>query len=47
MITQNQFNNFMENYEVENYSIIYDVGVTLIRLLNVSMLTYLVVISTL
>ena len=42
MITQNQFNNFMENYEVENYSFIYDVGVTLIRVLTLSMLTYLV-----
>ena len=43
MITQNQFNKLMETYEKENYSIIYAIGVTLIRVLPVIMLTYLTV----
>ena len=43
MITQNQFNNLMATYETENYSVIYDIAVTLIRVLPIIMLAYLII----
>ena len=40
---QEEFNTLMASYESDNFSILYQIGVTLIRVLTVSMLTYLVV----
>ena len=40
---QTEFNTLMESYETRNYSITYDIAVTLIRILTISMLAYLVI----
>ena len=45
MISQEQFNKLMETYENENYSIIYDIGVTLMRVTNMIGIAYLVIIN--
>ena len=45
MISQEQFNKLMETYETENYSIIYDIGVTLMRIMNMIGIAYLVIIN--
>ena len=45
MISQEQFNKLMETYENENYSIIYDIGVTLMRIMNMIGIAYLVIIN--
>ena len=45
MISQDQFNKLMETYENENHSIIYDIGVTLIRITNLLAVSYLVIIN--
>ena len=42
-MNQEEFNVLMTPYEKEHYSILYDIGVTLMRVLTISMLTYLVV----
>ena len=42
-MNQEEFNVLMTTYEKEHYSILYDIGVTLMRILTISMLTYLVV----
>ena len=45
MITQNQFNNLMETYETENYSLVYDIAVNLLRIINLLGIVYLVSIN--
>ena len=42
-MNQEEFNVLMTTYEQQHYSILYDIGVTLMRVLTISMLTYLVV----
>ncbi|SVB47890.1 uncharacterized protein METZ01_LOCUS200744 [marine metagenome] len=42
-MSQVEFNNLMATYEEANYSITYDIGITLLRILTISMLTYLVI----
>ena len=42
-INQQEFNTLMATYEQEHYSILYDIGVNVLRILTISMLTYLVI----
>ena len=45
MISQEQFNKLMETYEEANYSLIYDIAVNLIRVVNLLGIFYLVAIN--
>ena len=45
MISQEQFNKLIETYENENYSIIYDIGMFLMRVTNMIGIAYLVIIN--
>ena len=45
MLSQSQFNKLMETYETENYSIIYDIAINLLRIINLLGIVYLVSIN--
>ena len=45
MISQDQFNKLMETYETNNYSIIYDVALNLLRIINLLGIVYLISIN--
>mgnify|MGYP003150992666 CR=1 FL=1 len=45
MISQKEFNKLMETYEDKNYSVLYDTGLFLMRIMNMSALAYLVIIT--
>ena len=45
MISQDQFNKLMETYETKNYSIIYDVALNLLRIINLLGIVYLISIN--
>ena len=45
MISQDEFNKLMETYEESNYSIIYDIGIFLMRITNMIGIAYLVIKS--
>ena len=42
-MNQEEFNVLLETYENQHYSILYDIGVNVLRILTISMLTYLVI----
>ena len=45
MLNQSQFNKLMETYETENYSLVYDIAVNLLRIINLLGIVYLVSIN--
>ena len=45
MLNQSQFNKLMETYETENYSLVYDIAVNLLRIINLLGIVYLISIN--
>ena len=45
MISQEQFNKLMETYEQANYSLVYDIAVNLLRIINLLGIVFLVSIN--
>ena len=45
MISQDQIIKLMETYETEHYSIIYDIALNLIRIINLLGIVYLISIN--
>ena len=45
MLSQSQFNKLMETYEQANYSLVYDIAVNLLRIINLLGIVYLISIN--
>ena len=45
MLSQSQFNKLMETYENDNYSLVYDIAINLLRIINLLGIVYLISIN--